>query len=77
MRDSFCGQDEEHDPSEEYEEYLACSVCGDNGKSIFDFDVFFQCFRCALLLQNVSSLAVGNIGKKRGSKFRMHKHMQC
>ncbi|KAF2763972.1 hypothetical protein EJ03DRAFT_47385 [Teratosphaeria nubilosa] len=26
----FCGQDEEHDPSEEYEEYLACSVCGDN-----------------------------------------------
>ncbi|WPH00262.1 Hypothetical protein R9X50_00308600 [Acrodontium crateriforme] len=26
----FCGQDEEHDPSEEFEEYLACSVCGDN-----------------------------------------------
>ena len=28
----YCGQDEEHDPSEEFEEYLACSVCGDNGK---------------------------------------------
>jgi histone acetyltransferase SAS3 len=28
----FCDQDEEHDPSEEYEEYLACAVCGDNGK---------------------------------------------
>ncbi|KAF2434617.1 hypothetical protein EJ08DRAFT_646561 [Tothia fuscella] len=26
----FCGQDEEHDPSEEFEEYLACAVCGDN-----------------------------------------------
>lgn len=29
----FCGQSEENDPSEEFEEYLACSVCGDNGKS--------------------------------------------
>ncbi|TKX18218.1 MOZ/SAS-like protein 2 [Elsinoe australis] len=26
----FCGQDEEHDPSEDFEEYLACAVCGDN-----------------------------------------------
>ncbi|KAI4187031.1 MAG: hypothetical protein LQ346_005572, partial [Caloplaca aetnensis] len=26
----FCQQDEEHDPSEEYEEYMACAVCGDN-----------------------------------------------
>ncbi|KAK4545929.1 hypothetical protein LTR36_002493 [Oleoguttula mirabilis] len=26
----FCGQDEEHDPGEDFEEYLACSVCGDN-----------------------------------------------
>jgi hypothetical protein len=28
----FCQQDEEHDPGEDFEEYLACSVCGDNGK---------------------------------------------
>lgn len=28
----FCGESEENDPSEEFEEYLACSVCGDNGK---------------------------------------------
>lgn len=28
----FCRLDEEHDPSEEFEEYLACAVCGDNGK---------------------------------------------
>ncbi|KAK0628998.1 hypothetical protein B0T17DRAFT_486733 [Bombardia bombarda] len=27
----FCKQDEEHDPSEEFEVYLACSRCGDNG----------------------------------------------
>lgn len=26
----FCLQDEEHDPSEEFEEYLTCAVCGDN-----------------------------------------------
>jgi histone acetyltransferase SAS3 len=29
---SYCNQDEEHDPSEDFEEYLACGVCGDNGK---------------------------------------------
>lgn len=28
----FCGQDEEHDPAEEYEEYLTCAVCGDHCK---------------------------------------------
>ncbi|KAF9888097.1 hypothetical protein FE257_009233 [Aspergillus nanangensis] len=26
----FCGQDEDNDPSEEYEEYLTCAVCGDH-----------------------------------------------
>ncbi|MCJ1429551.1 hypothetical protein MMC29_007466, partial [Sticta canariensis] len=26
----FCGQDEDHDPNEEFEEYMACAVCGDN-----------------------------------------------
>jgi histone acetyltransferase SAS3 len=29
---SFCHETEENDPSEDYEEYLACSVCGDNGE---------------------------------------------
>lgn len=33
----FCGGDEEHDPSEEFEEYLACAVCGDNCKFLFPF----------------------------------------
>jgi hypothetical protein len=28
---SFCQQDEDHDPAEEYEEYLACAICGDHG----------------------------------------------
>jgi histone acetyltransferase SAS3 len=27
----FCKQDEEHDPSEEFEPFLACSSCGENG----------------------------------------------
>ncbi|KAF7160412.1 hypothetical protein CNMCM5623_005967 [Aspergillus felis] len=26
----FCGQDEDNDPSEEFEEYLTCTVCGDH-----------------------------------------------
>ncbi|KAL2866620.1 putative histone acetyltransferase [Aspergillus lucknowensis] len=26
----FCKQDEDHDPSEEFEEYLSCVVCGDH-----------------------------------------------
>ncbi|KAB8239381.1 putative histone acetyltransferase [Aspergillus alliaceus] len=26
----FCGQDEDHDPSEDFEEYLTCAVCGDH-----------------------------------------------
>lgn len=28
----FCKQDEEHDPSEDFESYLACSACGENGE---------------------------------------------
>lgn len=28
----YCKQSEENDPGEEFEEYLACLVCGDNGK---------------------------------------------
>ena len=28
----FCGLDEEHDPNEEFEEYMACAMCGDNCK---------------------------------------------
>lgn len=27
-----CGQDEEHDPGEEFEEPLTCAVCGDHCK---------------------------------------------
>lgn len=26
----FCTQDEEHDPSEDFEEWLTCAVCGDH-----------------------------------------------
>jgi hypothetical protein len=32
---SFCGQDEDNDPNPEFEEYLSCAVCGDNGKLHF------------------------------------------
>lgn len=31
----FCNQDEVHDPSEEFEEYLSCTVCGDHCTWIF------------------------------------------
>ena len=30
IENRFCLQDEEHDPCEEFEEYMACAVCGDN-----------------------------------------------
>lgn len=29
----FCGEDEDNDPSPEFEEMLACAACGDNGAS--------------------------------------------
>ena len=29
---SFCKQDEDHDPGEGLDDYMACIVCGDNGK---------------------------------------------
>ena len=32
--DRFCGQDEYHDPGADFEDVLACAVCGDNGKSL-------------------------------------------
>ncbi|KUJ21768.1 uncharacterized protein LY89DRAFT_714817 [Mollisia scopiformis] len=40
----FCQQDEENDPSEEFELYLACGVCGDNAHR--------QCARNAEALKN-------------------------
>ncbi|KAL5115906.1 Histone acetyltransferase [Pleosporales sp. CAS-2024a] len=39
----YCNQDEENDPSPDYEEYLACRVCGDN-------DV--KRWRCSACIQN-------------------------
>lgn len=30
---SYCGMNELEDPSEIYEEYLTCRICGDNGQS--------------------------------------------
>ncbi|MCJ1474236.1 hypothetical protein MMC13_002894 [Lambiella insularis] len=55
----FCGQDEEHDPCEEYEEYMACAVCGDNShpqcardnKSLSDNDDSGQ-WRCPDCVNN-------------------------
>ncbi|EAQ84933.1 hypothetical protein CHGG_08947 [Chaetomium globosum CBS 148.51] len=37
----FCKQDEEHDPGEEFEVFLACTKCGDNGPDTW------RCPRCA------------------------------
>jgi hypothetical protein len=34
----FCGKEEEDDPSEEFEEYMSCAVCGDNGERSFHLD---------------------------------------
>ncbi|KAI9758839.1 MAG: hypothetical protein M4579_002785 [Chaenotheca gracillima] len=45
----YCGEDEENDPSEDYEEYLACAVCGDNSHR--------QCARGAGTLTNDSGMS--------------------
>ena len=37
----FCNQDEEHDPGEEFEEYLTCSACGRHCK--WDLANFIRC----------------------------------
>lgn len=51
----FCGQDEEHDPGEDFEEYLACAVCGDNGefsRLVLSFLLFcvHRCYRIRPLI---------------------------
>ncbi|KAH0544567.1 hypothetical protein FGG08_001339 [Glutinoglossum americanum] len=43
LKTRFCYEDEEHDPSEEYEEYLTCAVCGDN---------YAQQWRCPNCVEN-------------------------
>ncbi|KAF2267526.1 hypothetical protein CC78DRAFT_59926 [Lojkania enalia] len=55
----FCGEDEEHDPSPEYEEYLACSGCGDNAHrqcarsaNTLSPDDDTKSWRCPACLQN-------------------------
>ena len=37
MEHSFCDGAEEDDPSEDFEEYMACAVCGDNGGCVWFF----------------------------------------
>lgn len=32
----FCKQDEDHDPAVEFEAFLACTRCGDNGRSLLE-----------------------------------------
>ncbi|OJD40471.1 atp-dependent rna helicase dbp7 [Diplodia corticola] len=55
----FCGQDEEHDPSEEFEEYLSCAVCGDNAHrqcarhaSSLKIDEDAEDWRCTACVEN-------------------------
>jgi hypothetical protein len=60
----FCGGDEEHDPSEEFEEYLACAVCGDNCMFFVSFSrlefIFLKCTGPKLI--NVTFMQpIGNV----------------
>lgn len=45
----FCHQDEDHDPSVDFEEYMACAVCGDNCKLKISFMIIEE-GRQALLI---------------------------
>ncbi|RDI80854.1 hypothetical protein Vi05172_g9256 [Venturia inaequalis] len=57
----FCGGDEEHDPSEEFEEYLACAVCGDN---------YAQHWRCKTCVTNGLEADATQNGEKSSSRRR-------
>ncbi|OKL60091.1 hypothetical protein UA08_04716 [Talaromyces atroroseus] len=55
----FCGQDEDHDPSEDFEEYLTCAVCGDHShrqcareQSAFSDTEDAESWRCVTCVQN-------------------------
>ncbi|QGA17671.1 hypothetical protein EYB26_005346 [Talaromyces marneffei] len=55
----FCGQDEDHDPSEDFEEYLTCAVCGDHShrqcareQNAFSDDEDAERWRCTVCVQN-------------------------
>ncbi|KAK2805294.1 hypothetical protein FQN50_006194 [Emmonsiellopsis sp. PD_5] len=54
-----CGQDEEHDPGEEFEEYLSCAVCGDHchrqcgrEQGVFNDEEDAENWRCPTCTQN-------------------------
>ncbi|KAN0071387.1 hypothetical protein V8E54_010818 [Elaphomyces granulatus] len=56
----FCGQDEENDPSEEFEEYLTCAVCGDHShrqcareqSALSENNIDAEKWRCPSCMQN-------------------------
>ncbi|KAH8697631.1 hypothetical protein BGW36DRAFT_296582 [Talaromyces proteolyticus] len=55
----FCGQDEDNDPSEDFEEYLTCAVCGDHShrqcareQNAFSDNEEAQDWRCVSCVQN-------------------------
>ncbi|EED24378.1 histone acetyltransferase, putative [Talaromyces stipitatus ATCC 10500] len=55
----FCGQDEDHDPSEDFEEYLTCAVCGDHShrqcareQSAFSDNEDAEQWRCTTCVQD-------------------------
>ncbi|CEJ62335.1 hypothetical protein PMG11_10837 [Penicillium brasilianum] len=53
----FCTQDEEHDPSEDFEEWLTCAVCGDHShrqcaREQEAFDDSEDPWRCPTCVQN-------------------------
>ncbi|KAK4158357.1 hypothetical protein C8A00DRAFT_39334 [Chaetomidium leptoderma] len=53
----FCKQDEEHDPGEEFEVFLACTKCGDNGPDNW---------RCPKCTDDLESDAVDVLDKDAG-----------
>ncbi|KAL6717661.1 Histone acetyltransferase [Lecanora helva] len=76
----FCDQDEENDPSEEFEEYMACAVCGDHAhrqcardaKSLKTDDEVTQ-WRCPACVENnlepSAQIEVSNRRRSSATKF--------
>ncbi|KAI9658919.1 MAG: hypothetical protein M1821_001879 [Bathelium mastoideum] len=80
----FCKQTEENDPSEEYEEYLACAICGDNAHrqcardaSALQPDEDAKHWRCPTCVENGLEEETTSDGRRRSSPLntRMQKDL--
>lgn len=81
-RNRFCNQDEEHDPGEDFEEWLTCLVCGDHctfdpydGAEQKSLALRPNCFR--ILANSASQQLIGNalVNRNHSMTLRVRNHI--